>query len=239
MRFGRDTGVIHPSFDLIIFDNDGVLVDSEALSNRVLSRLLTGYGLPTTFEQSIATYVGRSMTSVREVAEGLLGASLPEDFIALYNAEVFAMFESELRAVDSVEAVLEHLSEVGIPTCVASSGSPERIDLTLGLTGLRRHFGDNIFSATQVERGKPAPDLFLFAAEQMGIRPERCAVIEDSPLGIEGGNAAGMTTLGYAAMTPEDRLNSASGGVFQNMRELPGLLGLSDDSASRSRPSLR
>lgn len=220
----------HCPFDLIIFDNDGVLVDSEALSNRVLSRLLTGYGLPTTFEESVATYVGRSMTSVREVAEELLGAALPEDFIEVYNAEVFALFEGELCAVVGVGDALRVVRGAGIPVCVASSGSPERIDLTLGLAGLRDHFEDGVFSAAQVERGKPAPDIFLFAAEQMGVHPERCAVIEDSPLGIEGGNSAGMTTFGYAAMTPAARLSHATGGVFSDMRELSGLLGLTPAS---------
>jgi HAD superfamily hydrolase (TIGR01509 family) len=223
----------HPPFDAIIFDNDGVLVDSEVLSNRVLSRLLTSYGLPTTFEESIALYVGRSMSSVREVAEDLLGAPIPDEFVRVYNAEVFAIFESELSAVESVGDVLWALREAGIPFCVASSGSPARIELTLGLTDLRDHFGDLVFSATQVEHGKPAPDLFLFAAEQMGCRPERCAVIEDSPLGVEGGNAAGMTTIGYAAMTPAARLDHSTGGVFSDMTELPGLLGLPGTRSSR------
>jgi HAD superfamily hydrolase (TIGR01509 family) len=218
--------VLTPSFDLVIFDNDGVLVDSETLSNRVLSRLLTSYGLPTTFEESVKTYVGRSMTNVREIAEGLLGRPIPDDFIDVYNAEVFAMFENELRAVETVGDVLSALTEAGIPFCVASSGSPQRIDLTLEVTGLRRHFGDRIFSAAQVERGKPAPDLFLLAAERMGTSPARCAVIEDSPLGIEGANAAGMSTFGYAAMTPPDKLRHATGGVFSEMQALPALLGL-------------
>ena len=222
------------SFDLIIFDNDGVLVDSETLSNQVLSRLLTLHGLPTTFEESVATYLGRSMPSVLAVAEAKLGRPIPEDIIGQYIDELYAMFETELTSVRGIEQVLGVLEGAGLRKCVASSGSPRRISLTLVVTGLAGYFGSDVFSASEVEHGKPAPDLFLHAARQMGVEPDRCAVIEDSPLGIEGGNAAGMTTFGYAAMTPAERLSEASGGVFSDMHDLPRLLGLdraTNDSA--------
>jgi HAD superfamily hydrolase (TIGR01509 family) len=208
-------------FDLIIFDNDGVLVDSETLSNRILSELLTGYGLSTSFEESVVTYLGRSMRSVREVAEARLGRALPADFEEVYHDRLFDTFRTDL---EPVPGVAEALRSIQTEKCVVSSGSPERIELTLSLTGLRGHFEDRIFSSVHVERGKPAPDLFLLAAERLDARPERCAVIEDSPLGIEGANAAGMSSFGYAGTTPSERLGDASGGVFDQMADLPALI---------------
>lgn len=208
-------------FDLVIFDNDGVLVDSEWHANGILADLLCVAGLPSTRESCIAEYMGSSMTRVREIAEGRLGRALPADLEDRYHERLFEAFRTKLTAVPGV---VETLTRITTPTCVASSGTHERIRLALTTTGLLRHFDGRIFSAQDVARGKPAPDLFLHAATTLGIRPERCAVIEDSPLGVEASNRAGMTAFGFARMTPAERLRAATGGVFASMEELPALL---------------
>ncbi len=208
-------------FDLVIFDNDGVLVDSESHANHILAGLLTECGLPCTPDESTGAYLGRSMASVREDVERRLGRPLPADFEARYHARLFDVFRTRLRPVDGVVAAL---ARIAIPTCVASSGTHERIRLALTVTGLLARFDGRIFSAQDVARGKPAPDLFLHAAGALGVRPARCAVIEDSPLGIEAANAAGMTAFGFARLMPAERLAGAAGGVFDSMDRLPALL---------------
>jgi HAD superfamily hydrolase (TIGR01509 family) len=208
-------------FDLVIFDNDGVLVDSEWHANGILAALLTEFGLPCTREQSIADYLGTTMASVRERVECALGRAIPADFEARYHERLFEVFRTELTAVPGVERVLDRL---GTPTCVASSGTHERIRLALTTTRLYDRFAGRIFSAQDVAHGKPEPDLFLHAAARLGVRPERCAVIEDSPLGVEAANRAGMTAFGFARMTPAARLQEAKGGVFAAMDELLALL---------------
>jgi HAD superfamily hydrolase (TIGR01509 family) len=210
-------------FELVIFDNDGVLVDSEPHANRVLAALLTECGVPTTYEESLRDYVGSSIPRVRRIAEERLGRPLPDDFEHRYYESLFERLRSGLQAIRGVREAIERIP---LPSCVASSGSRERIELSLRLTGLLDHFGERLFSADDVEHGKPAPDLFLHAAESLGAEPGRCVVIEDSPLGIEAANAAGMTSFGYAATTPWDRLRDASGGVFTTMEQLPTLLGV-------------
>jgi HAD superfamily hydrolase (TIGR01509 family) len=209
------------SFDLVIFDNDGVLVDSEWHANGILAALLTESGLPCTREQSIAEYLGTSMASVRERVECALGRPLPADFEARYHERLFEVFRTELTAVPGVEHAL---GQIRTPACVASSGTHERIRLALTTTGLYDRFAGRIFSAQDVPRGKPEPDLFLHAAATLGVRPERCAVVEDSPLGVEAANRAGMTAFGFARVTPPARLQEAKGGVFTAMDELPALL---------------
>ena len=210
-------------FELVIFDSDGVLVDSEPHANRVLAALLTECGLPTTFEESLRDYVGSSIPRVRRIARDRLGRPLPADFERRYYE---ALFERLRRGLEPIPGARQAIERIPLPSCVASSGSRERIELSLGLTGLLSRFEGRMFSAEDVERGKPAPDLFLFAAESLGVDPSRCAVIEDSPLGIEAANAAGMMSFGFAGSTPPDRLSEARGGVFTVMDQLPGLLGV-------------
>jgi beta-phosphoglucomutase-like phosphatase (HAD superfamily) len=149
------------TFDLIIFDCDGVLVDSEVLANQLLRDALAEHGLEMTVDQVVDTYVGRSMAAVVSISEELLGAKLPEDFIDQLQVKTFALFEEKLRAVDGVEDVLIALQKKDIQICVASSGSFKKMNLTLGLTGLKHYFKGNIFNSSQVKRGKPYPDLFL------------------------------------------------------------------------------
>ncbi|MCA1221585.1 HAD family hydrolase [Streptomyces sp. 8L] len=211
-------------YDLIIFDNDGVLVDSEPISNTILAAYLTELGHPTTYEESVRDYMGAALHRVHDLVAERTGRQLPGDFDDTLHARVFAAFERELRPVDGVPEVLDGLRAEGVPYCVASSGGHERIRVGHRTTGLDRWFSDDvIFSAEDVGRGKPAPDLFLHAAERMGVRPGRCAVVEDSPLGLAAGQAAGMDVYAFTAMTPVDELAGADG-YFSTMAELPALL---------------
>ncbi|MEU9920869.1 HAD family hydrolase [Streptomyces griseoluteus] len=211
-------------YDLILFDNDGVLVDSEPISNRHLASYLTELGHPTTYDESIRDYMGSAMHRVHDIVLERTGQRLPVDFDDVFHARVFAAFEEELRPVAGVEGVLEKLTADGVPYCVASSGSHERIRVGHGVTGLDRWFDDDrIFSSQDVGRGKPAPDLFLYAAERMGAAPERCLVVEDSPLGVQAARAAGMDVYGFTAMTPPEKLADATQ-LFTNMGELADLL---------------
>ncbi|MEU3826000.1 HAD family hydrolase [Streptomyces sp. NPDC029080] len=211
-------------YDLVIFDNDGVLVDSEPISNQLLAAHLTELGHPTTYEDSIRDYMGSAMHRVHDLILERTGRRLPEDFDEVFHARVFAAFERELRPVPGVTGVLEKLAADGVPYCVASSGSHERIRVGHRTTGLDRWFEEGrVFSSEDVGRGKPAPDLFLYAAERMGVAPERCVVVEDSPLGVQAAVAAGMDVYGFTAMTPAARLAGASQ-LFSDLGELADLL---------------
>ncbi|AXE87762.1 HAD family hydrolase [Streptomyces sp. Go-475] len=211
-------------YDLVIFDNDGVLVDSEPISNRLLAAYLTELGHPTSYEDSLRDYMGSAMHRIHDLVAERTGQRLPADFDDVFHARVFAAFERDLKAVPGVDEVLQKLAADSVPYCVASSGSHERIRVGHRTTGLDRWFDEGrIFSSEDVGRGKPAPDLFLYAAERMGIAPERCVVIEDSLLGVQAAVAAGMDVYGFTAMTPADRLTGA-GRLFSDMRELTELL---------------
>ncbi|MDT0574207.1 HAD family hydrolase [Streptomyces sp. DSM 3412] len=211
-------------YDLVIFDNDGVLVDSEPISNRLLAEYLTELGHPTSYEESIRDYMGSAMHRIHELVLERTGENLPGDFDDVFHRRVFTAFERELEAVPGVVPVLEKLVADEVPYCVASSGSHERIRVGHRKTGLDRWFGDGlVFSSQDVGRGKPAPDLFLHAAERMGVAPERCAVVEDSPLGVRAGLAAGMDVYGFTAMTPTEKLTGARR-YFSDMGKLLDLL---------------
>ncbi|MGW3494348.1 HAD family hydrolase [Streptomyces sp. NPDC001020] len=211
-------------YDLVIFDNDGVLVDSEPLSNTILAAHLTELGHPTTYEESIRDYMGSAMHRIHDLIEERTGQRLPDDFDDAFHARVFAAFERELKPVPGAVDVLEKLTADGVPYCVASSGSHERIRVGHRTTGLDRWFDDGrIFSSQDVGRGKPAPDLFLHAAERMGVAPEKCVVVEDSPLGVQAAVAAGMDVYGFTAMTPAAKL-AAADQLFSSMGELADLL---------------
>ncbi|MFE1457216.1 HAD family hydrolase [Streptomyces sp. NPDC058735] len=211
-------------YDLVIFDNDGVLVDSEPISNRLLAAYLTELGHPTSYEDSLRDYMGSAMHRIHDLVRERTGQRLPADFDDVFHARVFAAFEQDLKPVPRVEEVLQKLVADSVPYCVASSGSHERIRVGHRTTGLDRFFDERrIFSSEDVGRGKPAPDLFLHAAERMGVAPERCVVVEDSPLGVQAAVAAGMDVHGFTAMTPAERLAGA-GRLFSDMAELPDLL---------------
>ncbi|MGW2043555.1 HAD family hydrolase [Streptomyces sp. NPDC001858] len=211
-------------YDLVIFDNDGVLVDSEPISNRLLADYLTELGHPTSYEDSIRDYMGSAMHRVHDLVEESTGERLPAEFDDVFHRRVFAAFERELEPVAGAVDVLAKLAADGVPYCVASSGSHERIRVGHRTTGLDRWFDDaRIFSSQDVGKGKPAPDLFLYAAERMGVAPQRCVVVEDSPLGVQAAVAAGMDVYGFTAMTPAARLTGATR-LFSRMGELADLL---------------
>ncbi|MGQ4390552.1 HAD family hydrolase [Streptomyces sp. SAS_270] len=211
-------------YDLVIFDNDGVLVDSEPISNRLLAAYLSELGHPTSYEESIRDYMGSAMHRIHELVLERTGQRLPDDFDDIFHSRVFAAFERELQPVAGITGVLEKLAADEVPYCVASSGSHERIRVGHRTTGLDQWFEETrIFSSQDVGRGKPAPDLFLYAAERMGVAPERCVVVEDSPLGVQAAVAAGMDVYGFTAMTPPTRLAQATQ-LFSGMGELADLL---------------
>ena len=213
--------------DLIIFDCDGVLVDSEVISCRAHAEVLTRHGYPITSEQVFDRFLGRSTRQANLEVEAELGRSLPDDFHTQLQDELFRSFESDLQAVPHIHVALDRIAQ---PVCVASSGSPQRMHVSLGRTALYERFAPNIFSALQVKNGKPAPDLFLFAADQMTVPPERCLVIEDSVAGITAARAAGMAVLGFCggshcAPGHAEALRAAGATTtFADMRELPGLI---------------
>jgi len=208
------------AIDLVIFDNDGVVVDSEVLANGVLSDLLTEYWQPTSLEQCIRDFMGGTLAGVRRFVKERSGRDLPEDFDDLYHQRLFRAFASDLRPVPGIRAVLDSLH---LPFCLASSGTLDRIVLSLTVTGLIDYFAGRIFSAEEVEHGKPAPDLFLHAASNMDVPTSRCVVIEDSPNGVAAARAAGMTVLAYAGLTPVERLGGADA-TFVTMGALLPLL---------------
>ncbi|MCX4455919.1 HAD family hydrolase [Streptomyces sp. NBC_01340] len=211
-------------YDLVIFDNDGVLVDSEPISNTILAAYLTELGHPTSYEESIRDYMGSAMHRIHELVQERSGRRLPEEFDDVFHGRVFAAFERELQPVQGAVELLEKLASDEVPYCVASSGSHERIRVGHHKTGLDRWFDEGrVFSSQDVGRGKPAPDLFLYAAERMGVAPERCVVVEDSPLGVRAANAAGMDVYGFTAMTPAAKLTGATQ-LFSELGELADLL---------------
>ncbi|MER5935449.1 HAD family hydrolase [Streptomyces sp. NPDC002054] len=213
-------------YELIIFDNDGVLVDSEPLANGILAGYLTELGHPTTYEDSLRDYMGSAVHRVHDLVYERTGQRLPVEFDEVLLARTLAAFERELEPVAGIGEVLGGLQEAGVLYCVASSSSHRRIRAGHRAAGLSEWFGDwRLFSAEDVGRGKPAPDLFLHAAREMGVEPARCVVVEDSPLGVQAAVAAGMDVYGFTAMTPAGLLGSATG-LFGSMKELPALLGL-------------
>jgi HAD superfamily hydrolase (TIGR01509 family) len=205
----------------VIFDCDGVLVDTEVISNTVLAGLLSEAGIRTTLEDAMRLYRGRSMASVAARAEARLGAPLPFDVAERYYADVEAIFAREL---EPVPGVLDALERIVLPCCVASSGPHHKMAVTLRRTGLWERFEGRIFSATEVAAGKPAPDLFLHAAARMGFDPASTAVVEDSLPGIEAAVAAGMRALAFTRHTDAAELAAAGGETFDDMAALPALL---------------
>ncbi len=206
---------------LVIFDCDGVLVDSETLANRVLTETIVELGLPGTEASTTSRFKGRSLKDCVRLIESDLGGPVPADFLERLNARTYEAFRRDLSAVPGVRAAVE---AVTVPRCVASSGTHEKMRLTLGLTGLLPLFEPHLFSATEVERGKPAPDLFLYAARRMNVSPEHAVVIEDSVPGVKGAVAAGMRALGFAREEDPDELRKAGAEVFVHMDELASLL---------------
>lgn len=233
-RNPEGTGVPGPAhrlnmtWDLALFDCDGVLVDSEPIASRLFSVMLGEIGLPMTPEQALRQFMGCSMSTWVALIERRLGGPVPSGFISGFYARLDAAFRHELRPVPGILSALDHIS---VPNCVASNGSLDKIRTSLEITGLLPRFEGRLFSVTEVARGKPFPDLFLYAAHRMGATPAQCAVVEDSPLGVQAGIAAGMCVFGYARLAMPDTLAAAGARVFTDMEELPKLLQM----ASRGR----
>ncbi len=197
-------------------------MDSELITNRVFAMMLNELGIPVTLEDMFEQFVGRSMADCLEKIAALLGGTVPESFVHQYQERTNAALKSDLKAVPGIETVLD---EIKVPYCVASSGSHEKMQTTLGITGLLPRFQGKIFSVTDVARSKPFPDVFLYAADKSGVAASKCAVVEDTPTGVAAGVAAGMTVYGYCALTPRHRLLEAGAHyTFDSMINLVPLL---------------
>lgn len=207
-------------FDLVIFDCDGVLIDSERLAVRTERGILANLGWTLTEDEIIQRFVGRSTSYMQSEVERQIGR--PVDWGVDFETHYEEVFLAELLPIDGI---VDALNEINLPTCVASSSGHESLIFKLGLTNLYDRFVGNIFSAEDVEHGKPAPDVFLFAAERMGALPSRCAVIEDSVSGVEAGVAAGMTVFAFGGGVTKPSLLARDGvTLFMKMSALPSLL---------------
>lgn len=205
---------------LIIFDCDGVIADSERLAADLLVEDLSALGMQITFDDVQRDFLGQSYLSMASKLEARFGRGLPEGFQQDYGAQLARRFEKDLRTTPGFTVMLDRLS---IPSCVATSSAPERVARTLSPLQLADVFGPNVFTASQVDRGKPAPDLFLFAAQQMQTDPADCLVIEDSAAGVTAARAAGMRVLHYRGGAHQPRpIEDVH--AFDDWREFPGLL---------------
>ena len=209
-------------FDLVIFDCDGVVVDSERIVFEVFGEFIRSLGVHLSEAETREQFLGRTLAACMTIVEQLSGKPTPAGALERYTAERDRVLRELVQPVAGIREVLETLT---IPFCIASSGGYDKMGITLGATKLMPFFEGRLFSATEVARGKPAPDIFLFAAERMGARPERTVVVEDTVNGVRAGCAAGMTVLGYVDLTPAAKLAAAGAATtFTHMRELPALL---------------
>ncbi|MFN8217263.1 MAG: HAD family phosphatase [Solirubrobacterales bacterium] len=213
--------------ELVIFDCDGVLVDTEPVSNRVLAEAIGEVGLAMSTEEVTEGFAGMRLDDIAARVEARIGERLPDDWVAAFEARRAAEFRKGVAAIPGVVEALASIGAAGIRTCVASQASRQKMELTLGLSGLIERFeGDALFSSRMVEHGKPHPDLFLLAARSMGSAPAACVVVEDGVLGARAGRLAGMSVLGYAGDGRGERLAREGARTFESMAELPALLGL-------------
>lgn len=210
------------SFELLILDCDGVVVDSEPITMRVLTEMLNELGVSVGVEELTRQLVGTTFDRTLECIEGLLGAPLPREFVPRYRDRTFAAMEASLKPVPGIEAALDRIA---IPYCIASNGPHGKMRKTLGITSLLARFEGRLFSSADVPRGKPFPDLFLHAARHFGVQPSACLVIEDSISGVAAACAAGMSVYGFSGSAPDESLLAAGAQrVFRNMAELPSLV---------------
>jgi HAD superfamily hydrolase (TIGR01509 family) len=210
---------------LIIFDCDGVLVDSETLENEISAQCLTEAGFAITGPEARARFIGLTTKAVLAIVESELGRKLPPDWEEVYHARSHAALATQVEAIEGVAAAIDALEAMGFETAVASSGEHAKMKITLGRTGLYERFKGRIFSAQDVAQGKPAPDVYLLAAKTLGYAPETCFAVEDSPNGARAAIAAGMYTFGYGAQIDPALLMEANvNEIFLNMSELPALL---------------
>jgi HAD superfamily hydrolase (TIGR01509 family) len=210
---------LNPS--LVIFDCDGVLVDSEELQTRVLLEVAGELGFSLSLPEAVGRFRGAKIASTVRIIEEQLGRPTPEDFVLTVRARTARAFDDELRAIEGIHDALE---SIATPRCVASSGPVEKIEQALRLTKLLGHFEGRIFSSYDIGSWKPAPDLFLHAAARMGARASECVVVEDSVLGVQAGVAAGMRVLGFASDQRARELSAAGAEVFASMGDLAALI---------------
>lgn len=209
-------------FDLVIFDCDGVVVDSERVSHDVFGAFIRSLGASLTEDEMHEHFLGRRLVECLAVVEQLTGRPVPPGALDRYKAERDRVLREQVVPIEGIREVLAGLK---VPYCIASSGDHDKMRVTLGTTNLLPLFEGRLFSATEVPKGKPAPDVFLLAAERMGAEPARTAVIEDSVNGVLAGCAAGMTVFGFAGLVPAAKLAAAgAAATFTRMRELPALL---------------
>ncbi len=213
------------TFDLVIFDCDGVLVDTETINNEVISQLLNEAGLEMSPEEVARRTTGLAYSEMWEMFEDEVPGSLPVDIEEQQLTLESERFRKELLPIPGVVETVRCLGAAGIPMCVASNGTREKMVVTLEVTGLAGYFGDKFYGVNQVVHGKPAPDIYLLAAQKMGVPPSRCVVIEDSYPGAQAGLAAGMTVLGYCPNKDIWGLEGLGIQTFSDMNSLPELLG--------------
>ena len=206
---------------LVIFDCDGVLVDSESIGNQFIAKALTEAGIPMSAEGALDEFLGGKLTQIKIDAELKLRRVLPSDWVEKIYEKQFLEFQRNLKTINGIEKVLDVLYENGVQICVGSNGPPNKMEVSLGVTGLKTRFEGRIFSADHVTKPKPEPDLYLFCAKQMNVEIQNCLVIEDSPRGAMAGIAAGMTVFGYAGSTNSSSLMDVGcAKVFGTMEEL-------------------
>ncbi|MGI3183965.1 HAD family hydrolase [Nioella aestuarii] len=211
--------------DLVIFDCDGVLVDSETVSNEVLARNLSRHGLPMTTDRSMELFVGGTMRGVGEQAR-LMGADLPDAWIDEIYDEIYSALRAGVDVIAGIPELLDQLDAIGIPYAVGSNGSEAKMEITLGQNGLLDRFGDAIFSAHTLKTAKPDPGLYLAAAAHFNVDSSRAVVVEDSATGATAAARAGMRCLGYAPHGDGAALMATGAEVFDSMFAVPGLIGL-------------
>jgi HAD superfamily hydrolase (TIGR01509 family) len=215
--------------ELVIFDCDGVLIDSEVIANRVNVEVLAGLGIEFTLEEYMERFVGVSLRDEVLEIERLRKIKLPDDYETRLTKHKNSIFEKELRAI---EGIVEFVTGIKTPKAVASGSTPERLEYTLKLTHLWELFDPHVYSTTLVPKSKPAPDIFLYTANQLGVKPEKCLVIEDSLLGVRAGVAAGMTVIGFTGGShikekhAERLLELGALKVFSKMQDVATFLGL-------------
>lgn len=207
-------------YKCVIFDNDGVLVDSEAISNRVLVEMAASVGVSLALDDAIENFSGVSMSGTLDYLKAHATTEFPEDFEEEFRRRTFEQFKTELKPVDGVAQVLKTLEQDGIPFCVASSGPREKIKLSLTTAGLIPHFEDRIFSSYDINSWKPQPDIFLYAARKMGFQPDECVVVEDSLAGVKAARGGGFEVFAYGNQENQTKLEDLGATVFFAMSEL-------------------
>ena len=212
----------NPSFDLVIFDCDGVLVDSEPLANRVFSQIVSEHGFAVDEPEYLKKFSGVTLPErISTVAEEL-NWSPPRNFLEVFDERLAILTEQELQPIQGIHELVQSMT---VPICIASNGTREEVNHRLRLSKLAPFFGDAIFSGHEVPNPKPAPDVYLAAAKAFEVSPSRCIVIEDSIPGVTAGVRAGMRVYGHAAFTPAEKLKAAGAIPFANMFELKEMLG--------------